>query len=132
MGPNPSGRIQVTTYPQALPATCAVCGKGAGGRVGGKEMEFADFGLSFEFYGAFYLCTECVFELAHTFFCLDPITSKLIMEEKELLKDENTELKKQIKELKDVLGNSLLNWIGTSNTTNSSGSSGTVTKNSAA
>jgi len=115
MARDQSGRIQVITNPQALPASCAICGiapgqsnSNAGGPVGGQEMEFADFGLQFEFYGAFYLCERCVFELADNFGCASPTLTNSLMEQVRYLNEQNAGLKNQLKELERALGDHVL------------------------
>lgn len=107
MSRNPSGRIQVRTELIALPATCGVCGIPAG-PVDGRQMEFADFGLSFEFYGAFYLCERCVKELADNFGYTSPQDSMNIIGKATELYNELEKANEKIASLENALGNSLI------------------------
>lgn len=106
---NQSGRVQAITQLPALPATCAMCGKPPG-RVGGREVEFADFGLSYEFYGAFYLCDECVWEIADVMGCASPLITAKMNEEKAQSVERIAELEKELEETKRVLASSMFDW----------------------
>ncbi len=58
--------MRITDSPEALPGSCKLCGSGT-------KAPFIDFGLSEEFYGAWYLCEECYSEGARLLGYLPPV-----------------------------------------------------------
>lgn len=51
-----SDRVAFTTDP-ALPATCVICQRSSNG-----QIQFADFNMSLDYYGAIVICEDCVRE----------------------------------------------------------------------
>jgi len=52
-------RFKVLDTPVLAPGTCFVCGS-----AGDDKRKFIDFGKQIEWYGAVYVCTECIVEVA--------------------------------------------------------------------
>jgi hypothetical protein len=52
-------RIQVLDNPILAPGVCALCGSSGDG-----QRKFIDFGKQLDWFGAVYLCTECIREVA--------------------------------------------------------------------
>lgn len=52
-------KFKVLPLPEALPVACIACG------VSTKPV--VDFGVSIDYYGAVYICVDCVKEMAHMF-----------------------------------------------------------------
>jgi len=63
MGLTTSGKMEFLTIPRAFPYKCACCGYG--GQNDGRQ--YLDFGLTFDYDGAVYLCTTCVAELVKVY-----------------------------------------------------------------
>lgn len=81
--------MRLTTAPEALPGSCFKCG------AANREF-FIDLGMSFEFHGAVYICSECVIEMsALSGFVSREEISQLVIE-KEKLGTENFVLQKRI------------------------------------
>lgn len=55
----PQSRIQIMDTPLLAPGVCFVCGT-----AGLDDRKFIDFGKQIEWYGAVYLCSECIKEVA--------------------------------------------------------------------
>lgn len=56
---SPQSRIQVIDVPILAPGVCMVCGT-----AGVDDRKFIDFGKQVDWYGAVYLCSECIIEVA--------------------------------------------------------------------
>lgn len=56
---SPQSRIQILDVPILAPGICLVCGT-----AGIDDRKFVDFGKQVEWYGAVYLCSECITEVA--------------------------------------------------------------------
>lgn len=56
---SPQSRIQVLDVPILAPGTCLLCGTS-----GVDDRKFVDFGKQVDWYGAVYLCSECIEEVA--------------------------------------------------------------------
>lgn len=52
------GKIQIVEYPMALPSCCACCGAVPNPGFVNRRY-FIDWGLSLEYYGQVYFCTDC-------------------------------------------------------------------------
>lgn len=114
---NPSSRFQVVVQPQALPAVCGVCGKppgirsgNASGPVVGQEIEFVDWGLSFDLYGALIFCEDCVKEVADIFGCASPEETAELRDQITVKDGQISLLETRIKELEDALANRVFDW----------------------
>jgi hypothetical protein len=60
-------RFVTTTSPGALPGQCRTCGSAV-------KLPMVDLGYSEDYYGAVYLCIECVTEIANEFGYISPKT----------------------------------------------------------
>jgi hypothetical protein len=56
-----SGKFKIYDHPVALPAKCSGCGIGHNNE---NRRQFIDIGISLDFYGVVYFCTECFAEIA--------------------------------------------------------------------
>lgn len=74
---DPAGRVQLTLDP-ALPATCLICSRSSDGKI-----NFVDFNLNFDYYGAVVICEDCIRE------CLQVVENKKVA----LLQDEVNSLR---------------------------------------
>lgn len=63
--------MHLESAPQALPGCCFKCSAGMGSR----EF-FIDFEFSMDFYGAVYICNECLTEMAHTAGFITPVEAE--------------------------------------------------------
>jgi DNA-directed RNA polymerase subunit RPC12/RpoP len=54
-----ANRVQVLNVPLMAPGVCMLCGT-----AGIDNRTFVDFGKQVEWYGAVYLCSECIKEVA--------------------------------------------------------------------
>lgn len=55
----PQSRIQIVDVPLLAPGVCFICGT-----AGLDDRTFIDFGRQIDWYGAVYLCSECIKEVA--------------------------------------------------------------------
>lgn len=84
-----SGRFKLLDAPYASPGKCAVCGYSASGDSEPDDRrQYLDFGLDIEYYGAIYICTACVNEVAVGMGYALPEIVDAVREEAEQVKSE--------------------------------------------
>lgn len=81
--------MRLTTGPEALPGSCFKCGSA-------NRDFFIDLGMSFEFHGAVYICSECITEMASLSGFVSKEEISQIILDKEHLSEENFILVKRI------------------------------------
>jgi hypothetical protein len=76
----PTDRVQVLDNPQAHPGKCGVCGNGAD-----PNRQWIDFGAQVPDYGALYICSICIAEVANALnFATPEQTSNMLVRIDEL------------------------------------------------
>lgn len=88
--------IRLTHSPEALPGSCYVCGSGS------RDF-YIDFNTDIEFHGAFYLCSECIKHIGRLAGYLSPQESKTILQNKEVLERENSELREKVSNMESAI-----------------------------
>lgn len=82
----------------ALPGHCYFCGSGT-------KASYIDTSVSIEFYGAFYICHECLFAMAKLFGFLSAEEVNNLVEENKKLHEENVSLEIQRSALAEACQN---------------------------
>lgn len=92
----PQSKFQLITETQ-LPHKCLACGKDATGR-----NKFVDFGVSFDYEGAIYICEDCAAEIAMLLGFESVANSEALTKEKNALQEEFNDLKAKYDALNNV------------------------------
>lgn len=88
--------MQVVETPQALPGQCKFCGHS-------DRKLYLDTGMHEEFYGAWFICDECVTYIASLFGFIDPERARLIQDESARVVTENISLVTEVNALRMAL-----------------------------
>lgn len=89
-------RFTVRDVPIVTPGICLVCKTGSV-----DERKFVDAAISIKWFGAVYLCSECIREMAQLLGFVTPEVAKLLMASNEELVGTNEKLKKNLGELSE-------------------------------
>lgn len=94
---NPQARWTVVQFPAALPGDCLLCH----GSPDNRDW-FVDVGFSMDWYGAVYLCCDCIIEITNIVGFLTPDQATQIKTERDSLVQENFDLLRKLAELVEV------------------------------
>ena len=89
--------------PMALPGSCYLCGSG-------DKSPYIDWGVSVEFYGALYTCSECTASVASLLGMVSREQHATLIQQLDQLSAENSDLQKKNFALKQVIES--LNIVG--------------------
>lgn len=106
MPANLLSRFTIQDYPHAAPGKCVLCG--ANHVRDGRK--YVDFGMDVPRYGAVYMCTKCIDELAHLLDYFNPREAKQLESDARLARQQLSEEMKQNERLRIALSN--LDFLG--------------------
>jgi hypothetical protein len=108
METSPQARIQIINTAILAPGICIVCGS-----AGTEDREFLDFGKQLDWYGAVYLCTLCVPEMATACDFIPGNSFHKLYDEHRKLQISYDQLSSEHVKVKDALGSLLVGTAGT-------------------
>jgi hypothetical protein len=91
---NPQARWAIVEVPQAAPGECLLCRGEASNR-----QWFVDTGISWDYYGAIYICNECVLEITHILGFITPQEAVELKTDRDVLAGEVHHLSVQLASL---------------------------------
>lgn len=89
--PEPSDKLKVYLSPPMLPAVCWICNGNPDG-----VKKFFDIGMQQEYYGAVYICSDCMDPLAHALEYVELERFEGLQRAFAHIKDENKALKEEL------------------------------------
>jgi hypothetical protein len=96
----PQSRIQVFNAPIAAPGVCFLCGSAGGS----DNRKFIDFGKQIEWFGAVYLCTECLREASEAMGYIQKSIFERLYTEHRQLEIKHAQLQRHNEVISDALG----------------------------
>lgn len=92
-------RVQIVNAPVAAPGVCILCGSASD-----ENRKFIDFGKQLDWYGAVYLCTLCMLDVAEAIGYISKLHFDSLNLAHKKLQAEYAQLEAKYKTVKDALG----------------------------